>query len=79
MLSYGLFFLASALTWPMVMHPTEVIVGGGELGGWFWRQWWHYSEVKALEQEDFGLWGTIESLLVLDVFRKQVISSTYFF
>ena len=49
--------LSTALTWPMVMHPTEVIVGGGELGGWFWRQWWHYSEVKALEQEDFGYVG----------------------
>ena len=46
----------------MVMHPTEVIVGGGELGIGR-RQWWHYSEVKALEQEDFGLWGTIESLI----------------
>lgn len=62
--------LASALTWPMVMHPTEVIVGGGELGGWFWRQWWHYSEVKALEQEDFGLWGTIESLIGLGRFPE---------
>ena len=63
--------LSAALTWYMVMHPTEVIVGGGELGGWFWRQWWHYSEVKALEQEDFGLWGTIESLIRLGRFRKQ--------
>ena len=62
--------LASALTWPMVMHPTEVIVGGGELGGWFWRQWWHYTEVKALEQEDFGLWGTIESLVGLGRFPE---------
>ena len=53
--------LASALTWPMVAHPTEVIVGGGELGGWFWRQWWHFSEVQALENEDLGVWGTIEA------------------
>ena len=26
---------STALTWPDGMHPTEVIVGGGELGGWF--------------------------------------------
>ena len=62
--------LASALTWPMVVNPTEVIVGGGELGGWFWRQWWHFSEVQALENEDFGVWGTIEALISLGRFPE---------
>ena len=62
--------LASALTsWPMVMHPTEVIVGGGELEDGFGVSG-GTSEVKALEQEDFGLWGTIESLIGLGRFPE---------
>ena len=54
-LGFCWFAILSAASLGVVMHPR----GNrwwGELGGWFWRQWWHYSEVKALEQEDFGLW-----------------------
>jgi hypothetical protein len=41
---------ASAMTWPAVLHMDEVIVGGGELGGWLWRYGWHFMEVDALIQ-----------------------------
>lgn len=39
---------ASAMTWPAVLHLDEVIIGGGELGGWLWRYWWHFTELEAL-------------------------------
>lgn len=29
----------------------EVIIGGGELGGWLWRYGWHFTEVDALRQD----------------------------
>lgn len=67
-LVYGV--LASAMTWPMVAHPSEVIVGGGELGGWWWRTWWHFSEVKALENVDLGWVGTMEALVSLGRFPE---------
>ena len=62
--------LASAMTWPMVLHPTEVIVGGGELGGWWWRQWWHFSEVNALNSVDLGWIGSLEALVGLGRFPE---------
>lgn len=47
--------LTCAVTWPTVTHLDEVILGGGELGGWMWRIWWHSQEVDAIGQTDLGL------------------------
>jgi len=54
-----------ALTWPLALHLDEVLIGGGELGGWLWRQWWHFTEVDALAREELGLIGSAEQLLSL--------------
>ena len=59
-----------AMTWPMIMHPQEVILGGGELGGWLWRQWWHFEEVRSLDSIDLGIIGTIETLVSLGRFPE---------
>ena len=29
---------ASAMTWPMIDEMETMVVGGGEFGGWLWRQ-----------------------------------------
>ena len=44
-----LFFsaLSIVLTWPVVLHSSEILLGGGELGGWLWRNWWHFEEVES--------------------------------
>ena len=34
----------------------------GRARGWFWRQWWHCAS-ESTGAKDFGLWGTIESLI----------------
>ncbi len=57
--------LALAVTWPVVMHLDEVILGGGELGGWLWRQWWHFSEVAAVGDTELGLAGKLSQLVGL--------------
>ena len=57
-----------ALTWPAAGNLHEILLGGGELGGWLWRHWWHFEEVRALEYEEIGLWGSIEALIALAVF-----------
>ena len=47
---------ASAMTWPAVLHMDQVIIGGGELGGWLWRYGWHFAEAQAvLEDSQMGL------------------------
>jgi hypothetical protein len=46
------FAAASAMTWPVIEHRNEIVVGGGELGGWLWRYWWHFTEADALDQLD---------------------------
>ena len=56
---------ASVLTWPMILHWDEVIVGGGELGGWLWRYWWHFTEVDALAEGDLGPLETVYTWLSL--------------
>ena len=55
-LAVSLLYLAAvgAMTWPAIAHPDEVIIGGGELGGWLWRYWWHFTEVDALLTGEFG-------------------------
>ena len=57
--------LAVGFTWPAAAHLDEVVLGGGELGGWLWRQWWHFQEVDALGQTDVGLLQQVLSLLGL--------------
>lgn len=56
--------VAVAATWPTVMHLDEVVLGGGELGGWIWRQWWHFQEIEALGQSDDLGWIDKLSLLI---------------
>ena len=58
-------FAAAALTWPAIIHLDEVLLGGGELGGWLWRQWWHFEEVRALQQSELGLLAGTEALIAL--------------
>lgn len=56
---------AATITWPAVLHMDEVIVGGGELGGWLWRYWWHSMELEALGAAKLGpidTWNTFLSL-----------------
>jgi len=45
---------AAVLTWPALPHSDQVILGGGELGGWLWRHWWHFMELDALAQSDLS-------------------------
>ena len=40
--------ISVAMTWPMGADITREVVGGGEFGGWLWRQWWHFQEIEAL-------------------------------
>ena len=53
----GLLYIGAAalLTWPAMGHPDEVIIGGGELGGWMWRYWWHFMELEAIAASDLGI------------------------
>ncbi|MCB9764695.1 MAG: hypothetical protein H6739_33275 [Alphaproteobacteria bacterium] len=46
---------AAAITWPAILHLDDVIIGGGELGGWLWRYGWHFMEMEALADSDLGL------------------------
>ena len=57
--------LACAVTWPTIAHLDEVILGGGELGGWMWRIWWHSEEVDAIGQTDLGLIDRLSMLFSL--------------
>ena len=57
--------LACAVTWPTVAHLDEVVVGGGELGGWMWRTWWHGQEVDAIAHTDLGLLDRLGMLFSL--------------
>lgn len=57
--------LAVAVTWPVAAHLGDVILGGGELGGWLWRIWWHSQEVDALGHTDEGLASRLATLTSL--------------
>ncbi len=57
--------VVSAITWPVILHVDEVLVGGGELGGWLWRQWWHFQEIEAIGQADLPLWDRLSLLVSL--------------
>ncbi len=59
------FVAAAAITWPMVTLLDEVVMGGGELGGWLWRYDWHFREVAAIQEASTGplqLWREFVSL-----------------
>ncbi len=56
---------AAMLTWPMVTAMDQVVVGGGELGGWLWRYWWHSMEAEALTAADLPIterWAQLVAL-----------------
>ena len=56
---------ACVLTWPMPAHMDQIVVGGGELGGWLWRYWWHSLEADALSAADLPLaerWSQLVAL-----------------
>ena len=57
--------VASAMTWPMVAQMDIQVVGGGEFGGWLWRQWWHFQEIEALAEADLGFFEHIRHLVAL--------------
>ena len=62
--------LAVLMTWPAAAHLDEVIIGGGELGGWLWRQWWHFEEVAALGASEQGAFASLSSLVGLGRFPE---------
>jgi hypothetical protein len=57
------FGVAAALTWPMVQAMDQLVVGGGEFGGWMWRVWWHFQEVNALMATDLGWFDRVQQLV----------------
>ena len=57
--------LACALTWPTVAHMDSIVLGGGELGGWMWRTWWHSQEVDAIGYTDLGFIDRLSMLFSL--------------
>ncbi len=59
---------AAAITWPMVTMVDQIVLGGGELGGWLWRYDWHFREVRALAAADLG---------ALDAWREFVSLGRY--
>jgi hypothetical protein len=56
---------ASAMTWPMIDEMETMVVGGGEFGGWLWRQWWHFQEIDALAASDISAFDHIQHLVGL--------------
>ena len=56
---------AAAMTWPAINHLDEVIIGGGELGGWLWRYWWHFTELEAIAASDLSLTDRVLTFLSL--------------
>jgi hypothetical protein len=56
---------ACLLTWPMPAAMDQVVVGGGELGGWLWRYWWHSLEADALTTADLPLGERWSQLVAL--------------
>jgi hypothetical protein len=62
----GLYLLAAAaFTWPMFPEMDRQIVGGGEFGGWLWRQWWHFQEIDALSHQDLGVLEWLRNIVSL--------------
>ena len=55
--------LVLLLTWPTLLHLDEILLGGGELGGWRWREWWHFEEIESIENSDLGFFTTLSMLV----------------
>ncbi|MBK7758698.1 MAG: hypothetical protein IPI35_20335 [Deltaproteobacteria bacterium] len=53
------------MTWPAINHLDEVIIGGGELGGWLWRYWWHFTELEAIAASDLSFTDRVLTFLSL--------------
>lgn len=47
---------AVILTWPVVEHLDEIVLGGGELGGWLWRYNWHYISLDGVMAAEMSPW-----------------------
>ena len=43
----------------------NILIGGGELGGWVWREWWHFKEIESLDAVNMGTIGSVEALVSL--------------
>lgn len=56
---------ACLITWPMPVAMDQIVVGGGELGGWLWRYWWHSLEADALTSADLPLLDRWNQLVAL--------------
>jgi hypothetical protein len=54
-----------AMTWPMGTEIGRQVVGGGEFGGWLWRQWWHFQEIEALANSSLSLLDHVRQLVSL--------------
>lgn len=62
----GVYLVASAaITWPAAGHISEVVIGGGELGGWLWRYAWHFQEAEALRTADLSFLERLSILVTL--------------
>ena len=57
--------VAVGLTWPAAAHLDEIVMGGGELGGWLWRYFWHFLEVDALAATEMSFWERWTHLVAL--------------
>lgn len=56
---------AVAVTWPMVKYLDDVVLGGGELGGWLWRYDWHFRSLEGISDaglDPLTLWRDFVSL-----------------
>jgi hypothetical protein len=62
--------LSAALTWPAIANMDSILLGGGELGGWLWRGWWHFEEIRALYETELGLLGSLEAMISLGRFPE---------
>ena len=62
--------LVTALTRPTIIHLDSVLLGGGELGGWRWREWWHFKEIESIAGSDMGLFSSMGMLIGLGRFPE---------
>jgi len=43
------------ITWPMLPNHDQIVLGGGELGGWLWRYNWHFVSLDGVLDTDQSL------------------------
>ncbi|MCB9779614.1 MAG: hypothetical protein H6742_13705 [Alphaproteobacteria bacterium] len=61
---------AVGFTWPLAADLSGQVIGGGELGGWLWRIWWHFQEAQALSSLDLGPLEHLRQLISLGRFPE---------